>query len=145
MNHVTLTDDFKIWGQTSSTWPFITRLVIMLQSWSWCRIWHFCGQGSQKTEINHLTLTVWRLIFKLKVMNIYYHDLPYLWLYIYIYIVKQDLGVDSNFLKVKDLEKNKTIYLTLTVDLELHSQTHFHMIFLIFGSYKIHTWTWCRF
>ena len=43
------------------------------------------------------------------------------------------ISVDSNFIEVKDLEKNKINYLTLTVDLELQGQTHFHMTFLIFG------------
>ena len=42
-------------------------------------------------------------------------------------------GVDSNFLKVKDLENNKINYLTLTVDFERQGQTHFYMTFLIFG------------
>ena len=32
-----------------------------------------------------------------------------------------------------DLEKNKTIYPTLTFDLERQGQTHFYMIFVIFG------------
>ena len=37
------------------------------------------------------------------------------------------------FLEVKDLEKNKTNYLTLTVDLDRQGQIHFYMTFLIFG------------
>ena len=35
--------------------------------------------------------------------------------------------MDSNFLEVKDLEKNKINYLTLTFDLERQGQTHFYM------------------
>ena len=60
----------------------------------------------------------------------YFYDLPYLWLSIWY---RQDLGVDSNFLKAKDLEKNKIYYLTSTVDLERQGQTHFYMTFVIFG------------
>ena len=40
---------------------------------------------------------------------------------------------DSNFLEVRDLEKDKTNYLTLTFDLERQGQTHFYMTFVIFG------------
>ena len=38
---------FKV--KLSSTCPFITRLVIMMQSWSWCLFQHFWGRGSQKS------------------------------------------------------------------------------------------------
>ena len=46
---------------------------------------------------------------------------------------KISVSINSNFLEVKDLEKNKTNYLTLTFDLERQGQTHFYMTFVIFG------------
>ena len=48
------------------------------------------------------------------------------------------IGVDSNFIEVKDLENNKINYLTLTFDLDRQGQTHFYMTFVIFGF--IYTW-----
>ena len=57
INHVTLTDDLEIW-KPPTNWPFINRLVIMIQSWSWCLFWHFWVRDLRKTEINHVTLTV---------------------------------------------------------------------------------------
>ena len=72
----------------------------------------------------------WQLTFETKVKNIYYYDLRYLWLYVWY---RHDFGVDSDFLEVRDLEKNKTNYVTLTVDLERQGQTHFYMTFVIFG------------
>ena len=74
-----------------------------------------------------MTLTV---DLKTQVIHIYYYDLLYLWLYIWY---RQDLGVDSNFLKAKGSRKKKINYLTLTVDLERQGQTHFYMTFPIFG------------
>ena len=46
---------------------------------------------------------------------------------------KDTISVDSNFLEVKDFEKNKTNDLTLIVDREREGQTYFYMAFLIFG------------
>ena len=128
INHVTLTDDLEIWGQTSFNSSIHNKTCNCDADSILVSILTFLRSGiSEKLK---LITWPWRLTFKLKVIHIYYYDLPYLWLYIWY---RQDLGVDSYFLKAKDLEKNKINDLTLTVDLERQGQTHFHMTFLIFG------------
>ena len=50
------------------------------------------------------------------------------------------LGVDSNFRRVIDQEKNKIIHLTLTADLESRGQADSYLTSLIFGFMQWYTY-----
>ena len=70
-----------------------------------------------------------RLTLKLKVMHFFSNDLDYLRLYA-CYLL--DLGVESNILKVEDLRKSISGYLTSMFDLDFQGQTTFLQIYIIF-------------
>ena len=61
--------------------------------------------------------------------TLFSYDLAYLRLYA-CYLL--DLGVESNILKVEDLRKSISGYLTLMFDLDFQGQTTFLQIYIIF-------------
>ena len=81
INHVTLTDNLEIWGQTSFNLSFRNRTCSYDAELILVFILTFLRSGiSKNCKINHLTSDGWPG--KTKVINIYYYDLPYLWLYV---------------------------------------------------------------
>ena len=61
--------------------------------------------------------------------TLFSYDLAYLRLYA---CYSLDLGVESNILKVEDLRKSISGYLTLMFDLDFQGQTTFLQIYIIF-------------
>ena len=52
-----MTLKFKV--ELPQNWPFITRLVIIVQRWSWCRFQHFRGRWTRKNQNELRDLDGW--------------------------------------------------------------------------------------
>ena len=96
---------------------------------------------SKISKIIKTNMWPYRLTLNLKVIHFFSYDLAYLWLYA-CYLL--DLGVESNILKVEDLRKSISGYLTLMFDLDFQGQTTFLQIYIIFKvshyRYIIYLW-----
>ena len=102
----------------STTWPFITRLVVMMQSWSWCLFWHFWGQGSQKNWNKSRDLDSWPSKSRSSwVFNDLLHFRLYTW-------YRLDLHVDFKVFDARDLAVITIFHLTSTDDLDHQGQNY---------------------
>ena len=73
-------DDLEIWGQTSFNLSFRNKTCNYETELILVSILTFPRSGISK-KIKLITWP-WRLTLKTKVINIYYYDLSYLWLYV---------------------------------------------------------------
>ena len=59
INHVTLTDDLEIWGQTPFNSSIHNKTCNYDADLSWCLFWHFWSRGSQKNWNKSRDLDGW--------------------------------------------------------------------------------------
>ena len=111
-----------------STLPFITRLVIMMQNWSWCLFWQFWGRRSQKNWNKSRDLDGW-----------FSNSRSYIYTIMTFHISGCIYGTDKisvsilTFSRWRISKKTKLITWPWQMIFERQGQTHFYMTFLIFG------------
>ena len=102
MNHVTLTVDLQNWGH-----KYTLHMTFRISGCMYSKdkisvsILTFSRSRISKKQNQLPNLDSWPWTSRSNLLFLLLYDLSYLWLYTWY---KLDLGVDSNFLEVKDLE-----------------------------------------